>query len=289
MKTTISKENISKSRILFLTLSLFILSVVFFTSCSEAEGLSETADIALIERIENATKTAIESTSLPSATANAFNGDLSDSFIKSAALAEGLGFKVAIVTDNVAREENKSDVFFSIEGRQLKDDRAKFKKRRHKCFEFVFPIDFLMPDTTTITLTEKADWALIREWYEANPDTTARAEIVFPLNISLEDGTVQTLLEIDELKEVKNSCRINKDKRKCFSLVLPIRFTMPDETIITVAKRTDFKLLRDWHKANRDVKEKGALNYPVAIRYKDDGTATVNDGTEMQAAKQACK
>ncbi|MDB9736264.1 hypothetical protein OAA79_00805, partial [Polaribacter sp.] len=70
MKTTISKENISKSRILFLTLSLFILSVAFFTSCSEGEGISGTADTALIERIENATKTVIEPTSLPSATAN---------------------------------------------------------------------------------------------------------------------------------------------------------------------------------------------------------------------------
>jgi hypothetical protein len=289
MKTTISKENISKSRILFLTLSLFILSVVCFTSCSEAEGISETADTALIERIEKTTKTFVEPTSLPSASANAFNGDLSDSFIKSVAFAEGLGFKVAIVTDNVAREENKSDVFFNIEGRPLKDDRAKFKKRRQKCFEFVFPIDFLMPDNTTITLTEKADWALIRAWYETNLHTTKRAEIVFPLNISLEDETLQTLLEIDELKEVKNSCRINKDKRKCFSLVLPISYTMPDNTIITVAKRTDFKLLRDWHKANREVEEKGALNYPVDIRYKDDGIATINDTTEMQAAKQACK
>jgi hypothetical protein len=289
MKTTISKENILKSKILLLTLSLFILSVAFFTSCSDAEGISGTADTDLIERIENATKTTIESTSLPSATANAFNGDLSDSFIKSAALAEGIGFKVAIVTDNVAREENKSDVFFSIEGRQLKDDRAKFKKRRHKCFEFVFPIDFLMPDTTTITLTEKADWVLIKEWYETNPDEKKRAEIVFPLNISLEDGTVQTLLEINELKEVKNSCKNGKDKRKCFRLVLPVSYTMQDTSIITIAKRADFKLLRDWHKANRNTKEKGVLNYPVDIRYKDDTTATVNNLTEMQAAKQACK
>jgi hypothetical protein len=289
MKTTISKENISKSRILFLTFTLFILSVVLFSSCSEAEGISGTEDTALIAQIESATKTAVEATSLPSATANAFNGDLSDSFIESAAFAEGLGFKVAIVTDNAAREEDKSNVFFSVEGRQLIDNSAKFKKRRHKCFEFVFPIDFLMPDATTITLTEKADWVLIREWHEANPDATERAEIVFPLNISLEDGTVQTLLEIDELKEVKNSCRKGKDKRKCFRLVLPVSFTMPDATIITVTERADFKLLRDWHKANRDLREKGALNYPVDIRYKDDTTATVNDTTEMQAAKQACK
>jgi hypothetical protein len=146
-----------------------------------------------------------------------------------------------------------------------------------------------MPDATTITLTEKADWILIKEWYASNPGAKERAGIVFPLNISLKDGTVQTLLAIDELKEVKNACKKGKDKRTCFRLVLPVSFTMPDATIITIVEKADFKLLRDWHKANKDAKEKGALNYPADIRYKDDRTVTVNDATEMQAAKQACK
>lgn len=289
MRTTISKENVLKSSFLFLTFTAFILSALLFTSCSESEGISGTDDTALIAKIETASKTTVEATSLPSAISAAFNGDLSDSFVENVELAAGLGFKVAIDTDNAAREEGKSEVFFSVEGRQLTDHRAKIKKRRNKCFEFVFPVDFIMPDNSSITLNEKADWVLIRQWYEANPDSTERAAIVFPLDVTLEDGTVQTILDIDELKEIKNSCKKGKDKRKCFRLILPVSFTMPDAAVIEVTKRAEFRLVRKWYKENPDATERGTLNYPVNIMYKDATTATINDATEMHAAKEACK
>jgi hypothetical protein len=287
MKTI--KENILESRILFLIFTFFILSFTLFTSCSETENILETDDTALIAKIESATKTEVEVASLPAATANAFNDDLYDSYIESAALAEGLGFKIAVITNNASRKEYKGNIFFNVKGRQLIGSSKKFQKKRHKCFEFVFPIDFLMPDTTTITLTEKADWVLIKEWYETNPALKERAEIVFPLNISLKKGTIQTLLELEELKKLKNFCKNGKNKIKCFKLILPVNYTMPDATTITVVKKEDFKLLRSWYKANKDSKEKGVLNYPVKIMYQDDTTAVINDETEMQAAKKACK
>ena len=226
---------------------------------------------------------------MPSATQNALNGDLADSYVQNVQLASGLGFKVSLKTDNESRAESSSDVFFSEQGRQLNDNREKAKKRRHKCFQFVFPVDFIMPDDSSITLTEKADWVLIREWYTANPDVKERPELVFPVDVTLEDGTVQTLIDRDELKEIKDSCKKGKDKRKCFKLVLPVSFTMPDATVINVAERADFKLLREWHKANPTIKEKGSLNYPVDIMYRDATTATINDATEMRTAKQGWK
>jgi hypothetical protein len=289
MKTTISKGNILKPNILFLSFTALLLSVLFFTSCSDSEGLAATDDTALIAKIESATKTAVVVDNLPSATATTFHTDFLDSAIESAELAAGFGYKVTMLTDNAAREEEKSSVFFSTEGRRLKDNRETSKRKRHKCFQFVFPVDFIMPDNSSITLNEKADWVLIREWYVANPDATERTAIVFPLDITLEDGTVQTLLDREELKKIKDSCKKGKDKRKCFRLVLPVRFTMPDATVITVNKRAEFRLIRSWYKANSDVKERGVLQYPVAIIYRDDTTANINDTAEMMAAKEACK
>jgi uncharacterized membrane protein YfhO len=274
-----------KSSVLF-----FTITALLFTSCSESDTSETIADDAtLITQIESARTVVVDASSLPSTTAAAFNGDLSDSFVESAELATGLGYKVSIFSDNEEREEAQTTVFFTVEGRQLTDTREKSKKRRHKCVRFVFPVTFFMPDNSTITLTEKADWVLIREWYEANIDATERPELVFPLDITLEDGTIETLLNIDELKEVKKSCRADKDKRKCFKLVLPVSFTMPDATVITVNERADFKLIREWHIANPDVTEKRILNYPVDIMYKDGTTATVNDATEILAAKEVCK
>ena len=146
-----------------------------------------------------------------------------------------------------------------------------------------------MPDDSSITLNEKADWSLIREWYQLNPNAIKRAAIVFPLEVTFKDGTVQMLLDRDELKRVKDSCKEGKDKRKCFKLALPVSFTMPDATVITVNEKAAFKLIRDWHKENPDATEKGMLNYPVAIIYRDDTTLDINDAAEMKAAKDACK
>jgi hypothetical protein len=289
MKTTISKESILKSSILFLTVSAFILSALLFTSCSDSDGLEVSSDINLIEQIEAASKTTVEVSSLPSATASTFNGDLADSYATNAQLASGLGFKVSVITDNESRSEETSEVFFSLEGRQLADTNERRTKRRNKCFEFVYPIDFIMPDNSSITLNSKDDWGLIREWYDANVDVNERPELVFPVDVTLEDGTIQTLLDRDELIAIKDSCKKGKNKRKCFKLVLPVTFTMPDASVIEVNERADFKLLREWHKANPDVTEKGSVNFPVDIMYRDQTTATVNDQTEFDAAKDSCK
>jgi len=290
MKTSISTEQILKSRVLFFSITAFILSVLVFTSCAESttgEGIE--TDEMLISEIENATKVAVSALDLPSATSTAFNDDLVDSYVTHVQLADDLGYKVALGTDNQSRTEDTSEVFFSIEGRQLDDNDEARKRRRGKCFQFVFPVDFIMPDNSSITLNSKDDWVLLREWYSANTDTTERPMLVFPVVVTLEDGTEQTLLDSDELKVVKDSCKKGRDKRKCFKLVLPVTFIMPDATEITVVDRKDYRKIRRWKKANPAVEEKPTLNFPVNIIYKDKRTATIYTTEEMDAAKESCE
>ena len=290
MKTSISKENILKSSILFFSITAFILSALLFTSCSESDGLETSYnDEVLISKIETAAKVAVSASALPTVTKTSFEGDLADTYIISVQEAEGLGYKVSLGTDNESRAEKTSDIFFSKQGRQLEDKREKARKRRNKCFQFVFPVDFIMPDNSSITLNSKEDWTLIRDWYEANEGVKERPALVFPVNVTLEDGTEQTLIDREELKTVKDSCKTGKDKRKCYKLVLPVSFTMADDTVITVNEKSDFRLLRKWHKANPRVKRRGALNFPVDIIYRDETTATINNAAEMRAAKQSCR
>lgn len=287
MKTTISKDGILKTSILFFSITAFILSALLFTSCSDSEGVTLTDDSSLIERIENAAKITVEETDLPAATESALNGELADSFITNTQIATDLGFQVSMVSDNEAFEEAKSDVFFSLEGRLLNDTNAR-RRGRSNCFEFVYPIVLIMPDDSSITLNSKEDWSLKKDWYEANPDATERPELVFPVDVTLEDGTLQTLIDSDELQTIKDSCRRGRDKRKCFKLVLPVSFTMEDASVIEVTERADFKLLREWKKANPDSTVKPALNFPVDIEYLDETIATINDQTEYDAAKESC-
>lgn len=288
MKTLILNKNIFKLR---KTLSLVLFTLLFsFVSCSDSEnidGLEE--DTALIEKIEEASKVIVDENSLPSQSASTFNGDFADSYIETVQLASNLGYKVSVLTDNVSRIEDKSDVFFNMEGRQLVDKNERRKGKRNRCFEFIFPIDFIMPDNSSITLESKDDWILIKNWYTENPDERERPELVFPVNILLkEDGSTQTLIDVEDLREVKKSCRIGRDKRKCFSLILPVSFTMPDGTVIEVNQKEDFRLVRAWHKDNPDVTEKGSLNFPLDIEYKDGTTATILNETEFEEAKNSC-
>lgn len=287
MRTSISKDNILKSSILFFTITAFILSALLFTSCSDAEGETITDDTALIEKIESAAKVTVEASALPSATTSVFNGELADSFIEQVQLAEGLGFKVAMVSDDESLEDAESDVFFTTAGKQLQDTNDK-RRGRSKCFEFVYPIVLIMPDDSSITLNSKEDWSLKKEWYEANPDVEERPELVFPVDVTLEDGTVQTLIDSDELKTIKDSCKRGRNKRKCFKLVLPVTFTMADGSTIDVAERADFKLLREWKKANPDATEKPAINFPVDIEFRDGTTATIEDADAYAEAKESC-
>ncbi|MDG1397547.1 MAG: hypothetical protein P8P88_04100 [Polaribacter sp.] len=288
MKTAIFRKTISKPSILFFTITSFILSALLFTSCSDADGMELSDDTALIKKIESAVKVTVEASTLPAVTSSVLNEDLADTYVETVQLAQGLGYKVAVISDNVIFAEADSDVFFSTQGKQLKDSRAKGKSRS-KCFEFVFPIVLIMPDDSSITLNSKEDWSLKKDWYQANPDATERPELIFPVDVNLEDGTVQTLIDSDELKTVKESCKRGRNKRKCFKLVLPVSFTMEDTSVIEVTERADFKLLREWRKANPNATVKPAINFPVDIIYRDDTAATITNETGYKEAKDSCR
>jgi len=291
MKTIISNKSFFKTSVKSLTIAGVFLSVVLFMSCSNEATIDELAadDTALIEQIESSSKTTVSVTSLPTAANTAFNGDLADSFVESVQLAQGFGYKVALITDNVSKSELKSNVYFSLSGKQLNDKDEHRNARRRECFNFVFPIDFIMPDNSSITLTSKEDWVLIKEWYQANPTVKTRPTFVFPINITLKDGTTQTILNQEELLVLKDSCRKNRDERKCVELVLPVSFTMPDANVITVNVREDFKLLREWHKANPTIKERGTLIFPVDVTFKDGTTTTIASELALRVANNSCK
>ncbi|WP_445749475.1 hypothetical protein [Polaribacter sp.] len=289
MKTIIKTKRFFTKRIQ--SFATILVTIVAFTACSEQTTIEELGleDAVLIEKIESASKITVDAAALPTATKATFNDELADSFIQNVQLAKGLGYKVSLYTDNESRVEATSTVFFSMSGKQLNDQDQKRGFRRNKCFEFVFPVDFIMPDDSAITLETKADWVLIREWYKANPGVKVRPELLFPVDIQLEDGTIQTLLDRSELMAVKDACKMNRDKRKCFKFELPVTFTMPDASEIIVNERADFRLIRQWHIANPTVNEKASLNFPVTIIYKDASTAIITDEAALIAAKVACR
>lgn len=78
---------------------------------------------------------------------------------------------------------------------------------RERCFTFVLPVTFTMPDGSDITVTVEDEFELIRDWKEANPDLEGRPEVNFPVDVTLADESVITLASEDELESILSECR----------------------------------------------------------------------------------
>ncbi len=55
------------------------------------------------------------------------------------------------------------------------------------CFSFVYPISFIMPNSTTLVINDEQGWEILEEWYDNNKDENKEPEIVFPFSIIIDD------------------------------------------------------------------------------------------------------
>ena len=163
-----------------------------------------------------------------------------------------------------------------------------------KCFDFVLPVSYTMPDGSTITVENEEDWTAIRDWYEANPESEEKPELQFPVNVEFDDETV-TVDSAEELRELTQECwRDQSEAQECFELVFPVTFIMPDGSTITVETDDDagWQQVKDWYDANPDSDERPTLEFPVDITYEtEDGdtTFTVENDEEMEHVKRRCR
>ena len=78
------------------------------------------------------------------------------------------------------------------------------QKNNEECFEFIYPISFVLPDGSEITINSDEDWDKIDLWYEENKDSEEEPEIVYPFDVIVEGEiiTVNGEEDLDPLKEV---------------------------------------------------------------------------------------
>ena len=272
------------------TFSLLFIFGLFVVSCSNDSEINiiSTDDTALINKIELASKEIIDVLNLPVSAKMVIEQDFADSYVESIQFAKGLGFKVSLITNDESITESKSVLFFSSKGKKLDDINVERNAKRQRCFQFVFPIDFLMPDDSIITLNDNTEWSLVREWYKSNSGVKKRPSLSFPVNIRFQDGTIQTLLDRTDLTEVRDACKLNQPNRKCFEIKLPASFTMPDSTVIVVNNRTDYIKIRRWHLAHPKVLKKAYINFPINIIFKDGSEKEIANMVGLADAKSNC-
>ena len=79
-------------------------------------------------------------------------------------------------------------------------------KRYWDCFELVYPVTFIMPDGSIITVSNREDWDNVKGWYDSNPDSEERPFLQYPVGISYRDGTNQTINNDEEMGTAKRDC-----------------------------------------------------------------------------------
>ena len=78
-----------------------------------------------------------------------------------------------------------------------------------ECFNWIYPITFLMPDGASITLENEDGWHILSRWYEENGDSDQEPILQYPVDIihETEEGEITTTLNnSDELESFEEEC-----------------------------------------------------------------------------------
>ena len=100
---------------------------------------------------------------------------------------------------NLIGNGRTTDIFFNNEGAEL--NRVNGDDSSESCWDYSYPITYIMSDGTEILIENEGDFILIREWEESNPNLDLEITLVFP--ITIEYGVDQTisLESFDEIRE----------------------------------------------------------------------------------------
>ncbi len=182
-------------------------------------------------------------------------------------------------------------------------DRRKIRDghdRKDPCFEMDYPINFIMPDGSSITVTgdDESGWSELKNWYDNNSGyEEQKPEIEFPINIIYETDSGDSIVIIESEEEMmiaKEACSEEWEesfKRECFELVFPVEFLMPDGTSMNIESEEGYMDIRNWFLENPDQEGEATLQYPVNIRYftdASDSIATVESEEELMRRKEQC-
>ncbi len=282
----------------YITFGILATILLSITSCQKEE--TKNADDLLIEAIKNATnKQSINPQELPSGTKITLETDYFDSYVDEAKKAPKLGYEVDMRCDMGPKNGDYSQVYFDIDGRELKSYKGdkggkgdKGDKGDKDCFDFVYPITYVMPDETTITGNNKEEIRIaIKAWYEANPDSQQKPSLQYPVDIVFGDKVI-TVNNDEEMHRIYKACKGDKGgKKKCFVIIYPVTYILPDESQVTVVSKDDkeaWETIKAWYVANPDVTQRPMLDFPVDIKWKTGEITTINNQDEMRRAKKKC-
>ena len=213
-------------------------------------------------------------------------------------------FPVGILFDEESLViENQEEMRSAYQECYPKRDGEWSRDRDETCFYLVYPVTYVMPDGSTISVTsdDEDGWSDLKDWYEENEDSEDKPELQYPVDIIIEteEGTsTVTINGEEEMAAAKRECHTEweedwdeDDERDCFEYVLPVTFLMPDGSTITVEDEEGWYSLRVWYEENRGYEEEPSIQYPITIsKETEEGfiTITLTSDEEMEEVYSEC-
>ena len=197
--------------------------------------------------------------------------------------------------DVIVKSKDGEEIVTISSKEEMQELRKKFRRKRPRPFEFVFPISFTMPDGSVISGEDhKEIKESMKEWYDANPDSKEKPELIFPVDVIVKSKDGEETITISSKEEMQELRKKFRRKRpRPFEFVFPISFTMPDGSVISGEDHKEIKeSMKEWYDANPDSKEKPELIFPVDVIVKSkDGeeTITISSKEEMQELRKKFK
>ena len=184
---------------------------------------------------------------------------------------------------------------------------------RFGCYELVFPVTLVLPDSTTIEVNSYDEMKqALRTYFDANgghphghhggAGTRPHLSFEFPISVISEDGELITVNAADELKALREACAGStfghhgpqghgQHGLSCFDLVFPLSILFPDGTTAEAADRLTLRqLIHSWKQNNPGATERPQLVFPLTVKMDDDGSlVTVNSREELRQLKEDCE
>ena len=190
-------------------LNIIILSaILILAGCDSLSSKKDYSyDDELINQIREASdKIEVQMDDLPEDAITTIQEFYASDIFISKMLAEGLGYELTI--NKLDSEENDFfEIYFDLDGNKLKSE---FDKDDWQCFEFVYPITFIMSDGSSITVSsnDEEGWAELKDWYDQNSDIDSKEwNLEYPVEVVLEsDESVITVNNEEEMIELKENC-----------------------------------------------------------------------------------
>ena len=213
-------------------------------------------------------------------------------------------FPVGILFDEESLViENQEEMRSAYQECYPKRDGEWSRDRDETCFYLVYPVTYVMPDGSTISVTsdDEDGWSDLKDWYEENEDSDDKPELQYPVDIIIETEEGSSTVTIngeEEMAAAKRECHTEweedwdeDDERDCFEYVLPVTFLMPDGSTITVEDEEGWYSLRVWYEENREYEGEPDIQYPIDISQEtEEGfiTVTLSSGEEMEEIYSEC-